>query len=282
MRARVPRHPAKAADRILVALALGVCRLVASLAALGRAVTLVVVSPGTLAALELRGGVWRSLWKTSFARVFHQLARAVPRLAHAAEIVLLEHLPRGGEPCVYALVHSHWNLLLARRAVDIGGPHVLASSRWTDRLVGVRVDPGSRGLRRLVGALRTGESAAVMADRLDGRGEPVELLGRQTRLSNDAARLAAAGRVPLVPIAVAISRGRVRIRRGSAILVDPNPEGLARATRTLAAFFDVAIREDADVWYRFLPYLARRPADPLSSGGPRPRRRIAQRIPSAR
>jgi hypothetical protein len=259
MRARVPRHPARAADRILVALAFGVCRLVASFAALGRALTLVVVSPGTLTALRLRGGVWRSLWKTSFARVFHQLVRAVPRLAPAVEIVLLEALPRGDEPCVYALVHSHWNLLLARRAVNAGGPHVLASSRWADRLEGVRVDPGRRGLRRVVGALRTGESAAVMA-----------------------ARLAAAGRVPLVPIAVAISRGRVRIRRGSAILVDPSPEGLARATRALAAFFDAAIREDADVWYRFLPYLARRPADPLSGEDHRPRRRIAQRIPSAR
>lgn len=269
-------------DWILVAVAHGVCFLVASVAAAGRALALRVASPGTLSALAFRGGRWKPLWKISRARVFHQILRAAPRLARAAEAVLLAELPMGHEPCVYALVHSHWNLLLARRAVKSAGPSVLASPRWADRLEGVRVDPGARGLRRLLAGLRRGESAAVMADRWDDDGEPVEFLGRQIRLSNDAARLAAAGRVPLVPLAVALSRGRVRIRRGSAIRVDPNPEGLASATRALAAFFDVAIREDADVWYRLLPFLGRRTADPFSTGcAPRARGSV-QRMPSAR
>ena len=282
MRARVPAR-AEYADRLLVAAAVALCRLVTVFAWAGRALALLVASPAMLGSLASLGGRSRSLWKISHARVFHQMVRAVPRLRDAAAATLLPDIPTGHGPCVYALVHSHWNVLLSRRAVESEGPLVLASARWAARLEGLRLEPATRGLRRLVGALRKGESVAVMADAMDSTGERVCFLGRQTRLSTGPARIASAGRAPLVPVSAAFSRGGVRIRTGAPIPVDSSAEGIARATRALAAFFDRAVGEDADAWYRLLPYLAAgaAPKTPASgNAGESPG--FVQRMPSAR
>jgi hypothetical protein len=276
--------PARAgyADRLLVAAAVAVCRLVTVFAWAGRAFALLAASPATLDALASLGGRGRSLWKISRARVFHQMVRAVPRLGAAASAMLLPDIPRGHGPCVYALVHSHWNALLSRRAVESEGPLVLASARWASRLEGLRLEPAPRGLRRLVGALRTGGSVAVMADAMEAGGERVCFLGRQTRLSTGAARIASAGRAPLVPVSAAFSGGRVRIRTGAPIPVDRSAEGIARATRELAAFFDRAVGQDADAWYRLLPFLAGAAPTSPASGNAGGSRLFVQRMPSAR
>jgi hypothetical protein len=279
-----PGGPGRAgcADRLLVGAAIALCRLVTVFAWAGRVLALRIASPATLDFLASRGGRSRSLWKISRARVFHQMVRAVPRLGKAAAATLLPDIPTEHRPCLYALVHSHWNVLLSRLAAESEEPLVLASARWAERLEGVRLEPAPRGLRRLVGALRKGRSVAVMADAMDAAGEPVEILGRKTFLSTGAARIAAAGGVPLVPVSAAFCRGRLRIRTGAPIPLDRSGEGIARATRALAAFLDRA-GEDADAWYRLLPFLAASAAPkPRPSGDAGRSRGFVQRMPSAR
>lgn len=169
--------------------------------------------------------------------------------------------------CIFAIVHSPWDRVLAhwihgsRRAV------VFATGRWEARAHGAHLPCNWRGIRKLVHHLRTGGVAAVTVDHFVA--EPskfstrASMLGRGVNASTGAARIAAAAGVPIIPVSTRFARGKVQIILGSAMMV--SEETVASATRELIKVFDSEVSHDPSLWagsHKFLAsdFPGRRPA----------------------
>ncbi len=108
---------------------------------------------------------------------------------------------------------------------------------------------------RLLQALRSGAFVALQGDRprSSGRSSTAELFGRPLELPAGPAALARAAGVAMLPVYV-FRRGRRRsevVFRPPIRVAEPGAEGLAAATRRIAAEVEWAIRRDPFQWFCF-------------------------------
>lgn len=263
----VPTDTSVLADAAL-SLLLAVCHGLAAPAAAARALALALRDAELRTWLRSRpGGAWRSLRRIAFARLARQ-ALKLCILAGAKRSVLRrirvepETLPPEG--CVWAIPHSAWLRPLAVWAKDRNAGLALAGDGWARRLEARSAGTDFRGLRRLVRHLRAGGRAAVAADSFVAHDAcEARFLGYPTRVSIVAVRLAAAGRVAVVPAWPSYDEGVLRLEFGPAISAPGNRAGQAETARALLDFFERRIAEDPAQWNDLVPFF-RKHARPAS------------------
>lgn len=198
----------------------------------------------------------RSIW---FARIAREGFRVMLMLGFAEAVLRRVHVvgpPRVNGSCVYAIYHTPWGRVLAAWMARRSDSVVYSAQRWLDRAGKAHVPCTWRGLREVVRRIQAGSSAAITADHFDPRTDHsagASILGREVQVSTGTARIAAAARVPIVPVVTRFRDGRVEIALGPEIFVGET--GVVGATRRVVAEFDAELRRDPSSWeqaHRFL------------------------------
>lgn len=199
----------------------------------------------------------RAIW---FARIAREGLRLLLALGFADAVLrrieVIGNVSAPGRNCVYAIYHTPWGRVLALWMARQSDGIVFSARRWMDRAGKAHVPCTWRGLRELVRRIEDGSSAAVTADHFAAAGDhsiAASMLGREVRVSTGAARIAAAGCVPIVPVITRYRAGKLEVIVGTAI--DVKQCGVADATRRVTAIFDAELRRDPSGWeqaHRFL------------------------------
>ena len=260
-RPSIPSVPAGGpvlADAVL-SLLLVLCHGLAVPAAAARALALAVRDAELRTWLRARpGGARHSLRRIAFARLARQALKlfilaGAERTALRRVDVEPETLPPGS--CVWAIPHSAWLRLLAVWAKDRNAGLALAGNGWAGRLGTRSAGTDLHGLLRLVRHLRAGGRAAVAADSFVARDAcEARFLGYPTRVSTVAVRVAAAGRVPVVPVWPSYADGALRLEFGPAIPAPRDHAGQAETARALLDFFERRIARDPAQWNDLVPF----------------------------
>ncbi len=176
----------------------------------------------------------------------------------------------GRRPTLFAVMHmGNWDVLGGAYSHACGPSHVVVDSlghRALDsavhrsrRRLGMQPAAGAAGLRRVIGALREGGTAAVLFDRPPAgrdRGLRVELFGRAAQLSSTFGRIAHAAGAWVVPLAAvrdlqAEFRFRALIDLDAAIGGDPQ-----QITQQTLDVFEPWLAAHPDQWYQFGRFFA--------------------------
>lgn len=198
----------------------------------------------------------RAIW---FARLAREGFRVMLTLGFAEAVIRRVEVAgpaRLNGSCVYAIYHSPWGRVLALWMARRSDAVVFSAQRWLGRAGNAHVPCTWRGLRKLVGRIKAGSSAAITADHFDSRADHstvATILGREVQVSTGMARIAAAARVPIVPVMTRYRNGRVEIALGPEI--DVGDSCVADATRRVIAAVDAELRRDPSSWeqaHRFL------------------------------
>lgn len=199
----------------------------------------------------------RAIW---FARIAREGFRVMLLLGFADAVLRRVHVVGGARvrgSCVYAIYHTPWDRVLALWVARRSDSVVLSAPRWLDRAGRAHVPCTWRGLRQLVRHVRAGSSSAVTADHFDPGAEhstAASILGREVRVSTGLGRIAAAARVPVVPVVTRYRAGRLEVVLGRGIAVDESC--VADATRRMTAVFDAELRRDPSGWERSHRFLS--------------------------
>ncbi len=204
------------------------------------------------------GGAWRVLNAVHAARTHRRLLKIFAGRGSSRfwPSVLMEEEARG--PAVIAIFRSPWDFVAARALAASRGILVFANATaWGPHLGSARLAPGFGSARRAVAHLRAGGRVAAVADRFHPRGRPVTFLDLSARVDAAPVRLAAAGRVPLVPATIAFRAGAVRVSFGQPIAVGRDRRSRAEALDALLARFERAVIREPAGWRCLLSFLRR-------------------------
>lgn len=210
-----------------------------------------------------------------WAEVFWYRPRRFGQVEAAIRLDGLEHLRRPideGRAAIVTLPHmGNWEMAAA--AADQAGVRItavaetLGNPRITEWFLDMRdslaidvvlTDDGGGVTRRLLAALKNGQTVALLSDRdLSGRGVEVEFFGERTTLPTGPAALAIRTGAAIVPVAAYFAP-----REGHHIVLEPEiaipSEGsieqrVAAVTQELARVLEVQVRRHPEQWHLVQP-----------------------------
>lgn len=186
---------------------------------------------------------------------FSRIAREAIRLLLSIGLArrLLERVSLTGnvaaldQGAVLASCHSPWGRLLAAWIARDGRVAVLATRRWNARASGAHEEASRRGMRRAFRRLDEGKCVAVTIDHFaTTTGCRATVLRRSVQACLGAARIASRAGVPLVPVVVRHTGGRIEVELGACI--DVATQTVTGATAAALAAFDRALHRDPSIW----------------------------------
>lgn len=200
----------------------------------------------------------RAIWFSRAVREgFNILSMAGLERAVLRRVTLVGDHSALSRSCIFAIIHSPWDRVLARWLASQQGAVVFATGRWDERARGAHLPCNWRGIRKLVQHLRSGGVAAVTVDHFAGRASMfsthASVLGRDVQVSTGAARLAVVAGVPLVPVTTRFRCDRLEIVIGDEIEVAAKT--ISSATRAVLATFDREVCRDPSIWANAHPFL---------------------------
>ena len=246
---------------VCVSIVLAACDVIAPLAALTDAIVRPMRTVRVCRGFASNGiDLWTALsgiWSSRIAReALRMLMAAGLGRAVLDRIVVSGNVAALNRGAVLAICHSPWGRVLAGWISRDGRIALLATNRWSTRATGAHEPASRRGMRRAIGRLQGGRCVAITIDHFSADGCKMMFLNRPVRVCDGAARIAALGCVPLVPVVVRKIGGRIDISIGIEIRV--TPDTVEAATMASVAALDLAVAHDPSIWADVLEFVSAR------------------------